>query len=81
MGRKGKQGFASMDKKRLVELAREGGTTAHRRGTKYKWTPELAREAARKALESRLKKKEALNEVNKQDKQDKLDAIKEKEQE
>lgn len=44
----GKQGFASMPKERVREIARQGGRTAHLMKRGHEWTPEQAREAGRK---------------------------------
>lgn len=51
------QGFASMDKERLRELAIKGGKTAHENGKAHKWTSEEAKAAHSKGLETRLKKR------------------------
>lgn len=42
------RGFASMDPKRVREIAGMGGRAAHRKGTAHQWTPEEARAAGRK---------------------------------
>jgi general stress protein YciG len=44
---KSRRGFASMDAKRRIEIARLGGQTAHREGRAHKFTSEEAREAGR----------------------------------
>ena len=42
------RGFASMDPAKQREIASKGGKAAHAKGTAHEWTPEEAREAARK---------------------------------
>lgn len=42
------RGFASMDKKRQLELASMGGKAAHAKGTAHEWTSMEARIAGRK---------------------------------
>lgn len=42
------RGFASMDRARVVEIARKGGKAAHSAGTAHEFTTEEAREAGRK---------------------------------
>jgi uncharacterized protein len=41
-------GFASMDQRKQREIARKGGTAAHRKGTAHEFTTEEARYAGRK---------------------------------
>ncbi|HEY1922353.1 MAG TPA: KGG domain-containing protein [Tepidisphaeraceae bacterium] len=41
-------GFASMDERKQREIARKGGTAAHRKGTAHEFTTEEARYAGRK---------------------------------
>ncbi len=48
MKEKSKRGFASMDKNKRREIARQGGKAAHARGTAHEFTPEEARDAGRK---------------------------------
>jgi hypothetical protein len=43
-----KRGFATLDKARLVEIARKGGQMAHEKGKAHQWTTEEAREAGKK---------------------------------
>lgn len=43
-----KRGFATLDKARLVEIARKGGQMAHEKGTAHQWTSEEAVEAGKK---------------------------------
>lgn len=43
---KGGRGFASMDRERQREIAREGGRAAHRSGNAHQFTPEEAKAAA-----------------------------------
>lgn len=45
---KGRQGFASLDKKRQLELASKGGKAAWKKGTAHKWTKEEAKLAGSK---------------------------------
>ena len=52
------RGFASMSKERQLELASKGGRAVHQKGTAHEWTPEEAREAARKATIARAHKRE-----------------------
>ncbi len=51
-----KQGFASMNKERLREVAILGGKRAQQNGKAHKWTPEEARAAQVKGVDNRLKK-------------------------
>lgn len=44
----GKRGFASMDPKRVSEIARMGGIAAHKAGTAHEWTSEEAALAGQK---------------------------------
>ncbi len=46
--RTGKQGFASMSKKKVQEIASTGGKAAHASGNAHEFSPEEAREAGRK---------------------------------
>ena len=46
--RRGKQGFASMDKETQRRIASKGGKAAHEKGTAHEWTSEEARDAGRK---------------------------------
>lgn len=46
--KKKKQGFATIPKEKVRELAREGGRSAHRAGTAHQFTSEEARAAGRK---------------------------------
>jgi len=61
-GRKGKQGFASMDPERQREIARLGGKTAQSLGKAHRFTQEEARKAGAKggraSLQRRVKVKE-----------------------
>jgi uncharacterized protein len=43
-----KRGFAIMDREEVRELARRGGTAAHRAGTAHEFSSEEARAAGRK---------------------------------
>ena len=51
------RGFASMSKERQLELSSKGGRAVHQKGTAHEWTPEEAREAARKAALARAHKR------------------------
>lgn len=42
------RGFATMDRARVIEIARKGGRAAHTAGTAHEFTTEEAREAGRK---------------------------------
>ncbi len=42
------RGFASMDRDKQREIARQGGKAAHVKGTAHEWNNEQAREAGRK---------------------------------
>jgi general stress protein YciG len=42
------RGFASMDRKRQLEIASKGGKAAHAKGTAHEWTVEEAVSAGRK---------------------------------
>jgi general stress protein YciG len=42
------RGFATMDRSRVIEIARKGGQAAHTAGTAHEFTTEEAREAGRK---------------------------------
>jgi general stress protein YciG len=46
--KKGKQGFASMDKEKQREIAQKGGKVAHEKGLAHKWNKEEASEAGKK---------------------------------
>jgi general stress protein YciG len=46
--KKGKQGFASMDKTKQRELAAKGGYSAHAKGVAHIWTSEEAKRAGQK---------------------------------
>lgn len=46
--KKKRRGFAAMDRTRLREIARMGGTAAHRKGTAHRFTQEEARRAGEK---------------------------------
>ncbi|MGD0462532.1 MAG: KGG domain-containing protein [Tepidisphaeraceae bacterium] len=41
-------GFASMDQSKQREIARKGGTAAHKKGTAHEFTTEEARDAGKK---------------------------------
>lgn len=43
-----KRGFATMDRERVRELARQGGRAAHERGVAHEWDSEAARVNGRK---------------------------------
>lgn len=43
-----RQGFASMSRERLAEIASKGGKSAHAKGTAHQWTSEQAKVAGRK---------------------------------
>jgi general stress protein YciG len=45
---KRKRGFAAMDREQVRELARRGGSAAHRAGTAHEFNSEEARMAGRK---------------------------------
>lgn len=45
--KKGRRGFASMDKEKQKAIAASGGRAAHARGTAHEFTPEEARLAGR----------------------------------
>lgn len=47
------RGFASMDRMKQREIASQGGTTAHRKGTAHEWTREEAQAAGRKRWQIR----------------------------
>lgn len=53
------RGFASLKKKdptRFFQIVAKGGTTAHARKRAFRWTPEQARLASAKGLETRRRK-------------------------
>jgi general stress protein YciG len=51
-----KRGFAAMTLEQQRLIASKGGKAAHQKGTAHEWTPEEARQAARKsALAARHK--------------------------
>ena len=52
------RGWASLSPERRREIASKAGKEAHRLGHAHKWTPEQAREASRRGLEARWRKKE-----------------------
>ena len=45
---KSKRGFASMDPKRVSEIASKGGKSAHQAGTAHRFTADEARAAGKK---------------------------------
>ena len=45
--KRGRQGFASMDREKQRKIASKGGRAAHRKGTAHEWTTEEARAAGR----------------------------------
>jgi general stress protein YciG len=47
------RGFAAMTPERRIEISRQGGVSAHRKGTAHQWNPATAREAGRKGGLSR----------------------------
>ena len=47
-GKKGGQGFASMNSDELKQVASKGGKAAHKKGTAHEFTSEEARAAGRK---------------------------------
>jgi uncharacterized protein len=42
------RGFAAMTPEQRIEISRQGGVSAHRKGTAHQWNPVTAREAGRK---------------------------------
>lgn len=54
---KARVGFACIEPERMREIAAEGGRTAHRLGRAHKFTPEEAREAARKSVAARANRR------------------------
>ena len=52
------RGWASLSPERRKEIASKAGKEAHRLGHAHKWTPEQAREASKRGLEARWRKKE-----------------------
>jgi len=57
---KSKRGFASMDPKRVAEIASKGGKAAHLAGTAHEFTSDKAREAGRKGgASTHAKRREA----------------------
>lgn len=48
------RGFASLSKERRQELAKKGGEAARDKGVAHKWSPEQARAARSKGMETRL---------------------------
>jgi general stress protein YciG len=42
------RGFAAMTPERRSEISRQGGVSAHRKGTAHQWNPTTAQEAGRK---------------------------------
>lgn len=57
---KSKRGFASMDPKRVAEIASKGGKAAHQAGTAHEFSSDKAREAGRKGgAATHAKKREA----------------------
>lgn len=42
------RGFASLPKKRRIEIARQGGIAARDKGTAHRWNSQTGREAGRK---------------------------------
>jgi len=52
------RGFASMSKERQHELASKGGRAAHEKGTARQWTSAEAREASRKAVLAKARKRD-----------------------
>ena len=58
---KSKRGFASMDPKRVAEIASKGGKAAHLAGTAHEFTSDKAREAGRRGgAATHAKKREPL---------------------
>lgn len=55
MAGKKRRGFAAMNPREQVEIARKGGVAAHRSGRAHEWTSEEAREAGRKGGKARQK--------------------------
>ncbi len=49
------RGFAALSKDERWEMSHKGGRTAHRLGRAHQWTPEQAREAAKKGAAARLR--------------------------
>jgi len=45
--KRGRQGFASMDRDKQRKIASKGGRAAHRKGTAHEWTSNEARAAGR----------------------------------
>jgi len=57
-GQKGRgRGFASLEKKRRKELARQGGKAAHKGGKAHEWDSEEARAARQKAIQQMREQK------------------------
>ena len=57
------RGFASMDRDRQRQIAREGGKAAHLKGTAHEFTSEEARNAGRKGGETVSKDREHMAEI------------------
>ena len=57
------RGFASMDPERQREIAREGGRTAHEKGTAHEFNSDEARIAGRKGGESISRDREHMAEI------------------
>ena len=51
MSEKKPRGFAAMSKEKQLEIARQGGKTAHRLGVAHQFTPEEARAAGKRSHE------------------------------
>jgi len=61
---KEQRGFASMDPNKQREIARQGGTAAHVKGTAHEWNREEAREAGRKGgIASHQKREPAVTDL------------------
>lgn len=54
------RGFASMDKKKQLEVASRGGSAAHASGKAYKWDSEAAKAASAKSVAVRRAKSNGL---------------------
>jgi general stress protein YciG len=57
------RGFASMDRERQRQIAREGGKAAHLKGTAHEFSSEEARNAGRKGGETVSRDREHMAEI------------------
>jgi hypothetical protein len=57
VGSKSKHGFAKLTKKERAELGARGGRAAAKGGKVHRWTPNEAKRAGKKGMQSRWRKR------------------------